>query len=116
MKTTDTIAAGTVSIWAVPLYPYELEEAGEGALPFRYELHTSSQPWTNGSVKVVEHTVALSVPSGIDLLAKAVETLEQAIEDRKTAYHTEVHQIQERIRDLQLLEAPQPEQQSADMV
>jgi len=103
MITKNDHVTSVISIWAVPLSDWEIAELEEGALSFKYEMHTTTKPWKRGAVKVTEHNVTLSVPEGVNLLEKAIETLEEAIEDRKKQYHTEVAEIQQRIQELLLL-------------
>lgn len=103
MLTKNDHVTSVISIWAVPLSDWQIAELEEGALPFEYETHTTTKPWKRGAVKVTEHNVTLSVPEGVNLLEKAIETLEEAIEDRKKQYHTDVAEINQRIQELLLL-------------
>ena len=103
MLTKSDHVTSVISVWAVPLSDWEISELEEGALPFKYESHITTKPWKQGAVKVTEHNVTLSVPEGVNLLEKAIETLEEAIEDRKKQYHTDVAEINQRIQELLLL-------------
>ena len=90
---------GKVSIWAIPR---SIEKIKEGKDPFRFELHTRD-PYVTGSVRIIEHEIELQLPAGIDLLAKAVETLKQQQKDIQARAQYDITQLQEQINQLQLL-------------
>lgn len=107
MKTENTPVEGVVQIWAEPKSQWKMdrdeEETGLQQFPFEYTLRTSA-PYGTSNVMVHEVPMTLHVPAGINLLAKAVETLNAAIvEERKTSA-LRVADLQEKANRLLMLE------------
>jgi hypothetical protein len=95
-----------VEIWAIPHGIYYMEEH-PGARPFRYEIR-KGDPWTTGAVKVCEHELTLAVPAGINLIAAAVETLNNKKKELMERLHTEMQEIDRQISNLLQLPPPAP--------
>ena len=96
MKTKLTEVKGQVYIWAKPLSQYDYDRAQEEGVnpePFTYELSTQNYMFGDGNVNVTSEEVMLVLPAGINLIAKAIETLE----DAKSKAHTELN---DRLREL----------------
>lgn len=103
MKTKQELVTGEVSVWAIPKATYELEALQPGEQPFYYALRTDA-PWQQGAVKVYSETLSMVVPEGIDLVSKAVLTLEMAMEERTKSYQYDMEQLRLQINKLLLLE------------
>lgn len=102
MKTETTKVTETLQIWAIPQSDYWRENHPD-ELPFRYAIKTHS-PYEDGAVKVCEQEVTLWVPEGVDLLEKAIETLQGEIKEEKIRHKDRVDQLQKQINSLLLLE------------
>jgi len=87
----------TIKIWAIPK---SFPEPGEE--PFTFEVRTD-RPWATGAVMIHEEDVTLIIPAGINLIAKAVETLEQAKREKTDDYVRDLKDLDRRIDDLKLL-------------
>ncbi len=97
--TTRQKVEGEISIWAVPKYNPE-----PGNDPFEYELFSgSTKPWRNGAVKVNTETIVVHLPGGLNLVAKAVETLREAQVEIRNEATKNVEELEQRIRELGLL-------------
>jgi hypothetical protein len=107
MKTTSVPVEGTLAIWAEPKSAWRIEqeiEAGDpNPFPFEYTLRTS-KPYGAGNVKVYGEDVTLTVPAGINLLAKAVDTLNEAIADERKESSLRIASLQGQINNLLQLE------------
>lgn len=97
---------GKVSIWARASSQYQLEN---GASPFYYELQSGTVHWSGEATLVITHEVMLSVPEGIDLLAKTIETLEAKKKEVEATAYKQAMEIQKKIIDLLRLECLPPE-------
>ena len=95
--TKRTPITRTIKIWAIPKsYPEEGEE------PFTFEIRTD-RPWATGAVMIHEEEVTLVIPDGINLIAKAVETLEAAKREKTDDYVRDLKDLDRRIDDLKLI-------------
>lgn len=74
MITKHTKVNGTASVWAVPTSEYERKNDPSVGM-FRYEI--TERAWATGAVKVKEYDITLQVPAGINLLERAIATLEE---------------------------------------
>jgi hypothetical protein len=92
---------GTVQIWAVPRNHWE-----DTGPPFTYRLGES---YRVGEVMVCEHEITLAVPAGINLIGKAVETLENKRKAAFEKYCELAKELQEKINYLLLLGGPLPD-------
>ena len=111
MKTTECKVEGKAYIWAVPKGDWQLKQEvkdNEGSMigicPFRYETTDSDSDWRSTAVLVSEFDIVGTVPSGIDLVMKAVATLRDKIVTIQAEADKEVAKIEEQIRNLALLE------------
>jgi hypothetical protein len=89
---------GEVGIWAVPRRDYEDDDAP----PFRYVLRTG-HCYESGAVKVTEHEVTLAVPAGINLVARAIKTLEDERAEALKRYLDVCNEVQAKTQKLLLL-------------
>lgn len=98
--TKETKVTGPVSVWAVP------NRYGEpGEEPFTYEIRTTS-PWGSGSVEVNAYSITLVVPAGLNLIAKAIKTIEAAKKEASDEYLAKLRELDQRIDELKLLGGP----------
>ena len=111
MKTQLTKVDGKAYIWAVPKGEYtlgqEIRENGDsmvGICPFKYDVTCNESDWRSDSVLVAEFDIVGTVPAGIDLVLKAVETLRNQIVTIQAEAEKEVAKIEEKIRKLALIE------------
>jgi hypothetical protein len=106
MKTKATVVTGDVSVWAVPRSAWQIERHPDEP-PFEYALYAGdSEPWTTGSVKVYTEQRTIQVPDGIDLVSKAVETLQEAKEEARRECQEKLDKYDTQIRSLLLLTGP----------
>lgn len=105
MKTKRQYVKGPVSVWAIPKSSWERVE-GEDA--FRYVIKDST-PWESGAVKVCTQEVELVVPAGIDLLARAVETLQEKQRAVLAEAHRQNTEYEEQIKRLLMIGHDKPE-------
>ncbi len=97
--TKEARVEGEVSIWATPKYN---PEAGED--PFDYALFAGDhKPWREGAVMVTTQTMAMTLPSGLNLIQKTIETLREAQSEVRTDAETKVADLEKRIGELALL-------------
>lgn len=74
MITKKEAVTGKVAVWAIPTSSWERK--AEDSPVFRYEIKTN-EAYQPGAVKVQEYEISLVVPAGLDLLARAVATLQE---------------------------------------
>lgn len=104
MKTKAETHEQEIHVWAVPRTITE-----KNARPFSYDLWINdSGHWCTDAVFVCSSVVKVSIPDGIDLIEKAVETLKQQASDIRTEANSKVAKIEKRISGLLLIEH-QPE-------
>ena len=111
MKTVQCEVRSTAYIWAVPKNEYTLKREVEendgsmlGVCPFQYEITDSETNWRSTAVRVADFGIVGTVPPGIDLVLKAVETLRDKIVTIQAEADKEIAQVEEQIRNLALLE------------
>ena len=114
MYTEQTEVTSKASIWAIPKsessIQYELQD-NPGVVPetFFYKIYAGySTPYESGAVKVHEFEVVAFVPAGINLVEKAIETLESEIKTIKADAYESVTKLEARIQSLQYI-THQPE-------
>ena len=107
MITTEESVTGKVYVWAVPRSSYAIERS-EDKRPFSYEIKSEDYHYTTGAVKVHECTVTVKMPGGINLIAKAIETLEDAKVKARVEYMDRIKALEEQISNLKLLPPPEP--------
>jgi len=109
MKTKNTTFTQTVGVWAIPKSSYQIEQNPD-AEPFDFQVQTG-MAWQNGAVKVHEEPITITVPEGINLTAKAIETLELAKAELYGSLKEQIKEIDNQIRTLSLLEHITPEEE-----
>lgn len=93
---------GTAYIWAIPTSEYERSRSPKLGM-FKYQVSTEERIYYTGAVKVCEHTVDLEVPAGVNLLERAIATLnEEKLRVLGEAQKKAV-EIQEQINQLLML-------------
>lgn len=102
MKTKNTVIKQKLNIWAIPQTPYTMENVPD-APPFYFEVRTE-MCWHTGAVNVHEVEFSTEIPEGIDLTAKAVETLKEAKRKVQAEAHREIADIDKMIENLMYLE------------
>lgn len=107
MITEKEVVTGKVFVWAVPTPSYLKDKYGDR--PFHYELNTSDYSYVKGAVKVHEQEISVLVPAGINLVAKAIETLEDEKVKAREEYLKKIAEYQQQIDGLKLLPAPSKE-------
>ena len=115
MKTAKTNVEGTCYIWAYPKTDYEISTeldavAGDmtKVIPFKYVITSNSANWRDDAVLVHEFPVTGMVPAGVDLVKAAVETLRTEIQRVQKEAADKVLELEEKIKNLALIEY-QPE-------
>lgn len=105
----------TMDIWAIPrqVRYYSQEEIRQE--PFEYSLRrVGDSPWADGAVKVNTIEVDYTIPAGINLLQKAIETLEEQKRKSYEDHLDNVRKLDEQINQLKLLAPPQAEDGSIE--
>jgi hypothetical protein len=111
MKTKREVIQGNMYIWAKPKTEWQLErelEEVDGDMtridPFTLFIDSIENHWMDTYVRVAGPIpVSATVPEGVDLVTRAVETLrDKAIEIQKEA-DEKINAIEERIKSLALL-------------
>lgn len=102
MKTKREKVSGTAAVWALPRTEWEIEQSDDGR-PFRYTIKTETA-WQDGAVKVCEFDAETYIPEGLDLVAKAIETMQEKIETIQKRAEQEVGDLITQISSLRLLE------------
>lgn len=104
IKTSKTTVEKKGGIWALPKH-----EPKPGEFPFTYELSDSATyHWRNNAILVGEVTLSAEVPEGIDLFARAVETVSVKEAEALRQYNDTMRQLAEMRKSLLLLSAPEP--------
>lgn len=104
IKTTKTTVEKKGGIWALPKY-----EPKPGEFPLTYELSDSATyHWRNNAILVSEVTITAEVPEGVDLFARAVETVSVKEAEALRQYNDTMRQLAEMRKSLLLLSAPAP--------
>jgi hypothetical protein len=91
MKTTAQSFTQKLIVWAIPkTHDLSLDED-----PCYYECRQENdRPWSSGAINIMEHEVIVDVPEGIDFTAKAISTLEAAIEETQAIAQRQVNNLQ----------------------
>jgi len=93
MRTKEEDVTQEVAVWAIP-DKYEQTDK-----PFIFKLSTIT-PWEEGAVKVCTEQVTITVPEGINLMAKAVETLEGLKDEEVAEHNTRLANLDAQIQNL----------------
>ena len=102
MKTEATTLKQQLQVWAIPQSAYHIEEYPDEP-PFYYEVR-QSQSWSTGAVLVMEQEFEMTIPAGIDLTEKAIETLGKAAEEVQRDADANIESINSMISKLLMLE------------
>lgn len=98
MITKPEKVVGKAAIWAIPLSDWERQRR-KTEDRFEYQICTHT-PYQTGAVKVADVEVSAMLPGGINLYQRAIQTLEEAKEERKRTYNEEISRINEQINSL----------------
>lgn len=102
MKTEREKISGMASVWALPRTTWEIEQSEDGRA-FKYIVKTDTA-WQDGAVKVCDFNVDTWIPDGIDLVEKAIETMQEKINSIQKNAQKEVDNLLEQIKSMQLIE------------
>lgn len=97
---TDTVTQ-EIGLWAIPK-----SDTRYGEFPFSYELYGTNTHWRTGAIFVAMVTIQTLVPEGVDLMAKAHETLDKRQAAARTVYDDAMEQIAKDRQRLYMLAAP----------
>ena len=111
--TEETPVSQILQVWALPHSKWHRESFPEEG-PFHYQMRTD-EPYGNGNVLLCEEKLTITVPAGIDLGAKAVETLEEEVRRVRKEANDKCTTLQEQINSLRLL-AHMPEEEDDSIV
>jgi hypothetical protein len=98
--------SGEVEVWAVPVDQYTAEETGR---LFEYEIRTY-RSFDDGAVKVCTDTITVDVPGGINLIEKAIETLDEKAAEHLKEYQEALKEIEHKKSQLLMLTHIEPEE------
>lgn len=77
LYTTEHTLKDQVSVWAIPVAKWIMDEDDWDGKLFTYKVYANaSTPYQDGAVKVCDQDISCFVPGGINLVEKAIETLE----------------------------------------
>ncbi len=93
---------GVIKVWAIPRTDW-YREMHPDEPPFQFELRTNTV-FDDAAVIVYEEELTVTVPAGIDLREKAIETLEEAMEEVRTDSKYRLEELQTKVNNLRLLE------------
>ena len=110
MKTKKTEFKQKVGIWAIPKSSYQIEQNPDDE-PFDFQVRTD-KPWINGAVQVHEEEISMTVPEGIDITMKAIETLNAAKVELQASLNSQIAEINGQISNLLRLECIPDEPES----
>lgn len=101
MITKKEAVTGKVAVWALPASKWELQNNPQAEV-FKYVLATGDR-WEQGAVKVQEYEISVVVPAGVDLLARAIATLQEQKEKVLGEAQRQATEIQQQINQLMLI-------------
>lgn len=96
---------GEVTIWA-EVNPYRNHDEDP---PFNYRILSGTHHYDDEAIKIITHEVTLPMPAGINLLAKAIETLEEAKAKKRETFNDEMLELNDKIKALQQIEYHPPQ-------
>jgi len=98
MKTENISVTNTIYVWAVPKNP-DYDDMSNGL--FKFELSNSGgYHWKDTAICIHQEDVTLDVPAGIDLLGKAVDTIESKIVAATAEYEKKVAELKHQLSGL----------------
>lgn len=103
MKTDGRTITSKVYIFAEMKTNWELDHLEDGGLPFKFRVKDFDYGNEN-CVRIMEYEVDIPIPAGIDLTEKCIENLREKIRAVEEECKTEVADLQQRIRNLSLIE------------
>jgi len=107
MLTKREKVQGTAFIWALPTTEWERNMDPELGV-FKYNVSTQSHRYESGAVKVSEHPISLEVPAGINLLERAIATLNEEKQRVLGEAQKKATEIQEQINGLLMISHEKP--------
>lgn len=107
MLTKREKVQGTAFIWALPTSDWERKMDPEIGV-FKYDVSTQSHRYESGAVKVSEHPISLEVPAGINLLERAIATLNEEKQRVLGEAQKKATEIQEQINGLLMITHERP--------
>jgi len=109
MKTNQEVFRTTVYVYAKAKSKYRLEKLEAGELPWEYEVKGYDYG-DESSVRIMEHEILVPIPEGIDVTQECIKNLKEKIDAVEKEAKKEVADLQERIRNLALIEyRPEPD-------
>jgi len=112
MKTKETRIPVKLFISATPNICYDPEY--KGSEPFTYEVHTFDLTGLDhrpDDILLFSENISITLPEGIDLIQKSVDTLEEQKKKLQVEYHMKKIVIEDKIANLLALEY-KPDQES----
>lgn len=102
MKTKETEVTGSVTVYAIP--------SGKKDAPFDYKIYDDTCDLSSEHrIKVHSTEIVIILPAGINLVEKAIETLEEKRAKAREEYYREDTRLQNEINKfLQLTHQPEP--------
>lgn len=98
-----------VGLWAIPKSSDCMEP---GEFPFRYEIYgvgTHPTHWRDAAIFLGTHHIFATIPEGVDLYAKCLETLDHQAKDAMATYSQRMQEIDRRRESLLMLaHTPEP--------
>jgi hypothetical protein len=83
-------------------------EEDPSQFPFDYQICVGdNKPFSSSKVNVASMEWSHPIPGGVDLLPKAVETLEASKKDAFTQYHDTIRELDAQLNALKLLASPE---------
>jgi hypothetical protein len=94
-----------IAIWAVPQSEYSAETGGyKYSGEWKYELHGPGEMcYTTGAVKVLVQDVTVLIPGNINLVEKAVETVQEEINAEHASHQRRLTDLYTKMGSLRLL-------------
>lgn len=108
MLTSKETLRTTVYVYAQAKSKYACQNLKPGELPFEYRVKDFDYG-DESSVRIMEHEILIPIPDGIDITTKCIENLREKIVAIRKDTEKEVKDLEERIRNLALIEyRPEP--------
>ena len=99
--THETTCTGQVSVFAKPNLEYDPTDRESPS--FTYILREGTTHYYDTYVLVCTHDVTLATPAGVNLVSKAVETLQAKITEKKAELAEDIARLEAEIAKLQLI-------------
>lgn len=109
MKTKQEAYRTTVYVYAQAKSKYQIDKLKPGELPWEYRVKDFDYG-DESSVRIMEHEILVPIPADIDVTTKCIENLKEKIDAVKKQAEEDIADLNERIRNLALIEyRPEPE-------